>query len=54
MGLLGPGPNCGSGALKIIAAMLERPVVERILTHPALDPQPPMGRPREAGQSFTT
>ena len=26
-------PNCGAGELKIIAAILERPVVEKILTH---------------------
>jgi hypothetical protein len=26
-------PNCGAGELKIIAAILERPVIERILTH---------------------
>jgi hypothetical protein len=43
-------PNCGSGELKIIAAILERPVVEKILTHLGLDPQPPpRGRAREAG-----
>ena len=32
--------NCGGG-LKIIAAILEQPVIEKILTHPRLDPQPP-------------
>jgi hypothetical protein len=37
-------PNCGAGELKIIAAILERPVIEKILTHLGLDPQPP---PRE-------
>ena len=43
-------PNCGGGELKIIAANLERPVVEKILTHLGLDPQPPpKGRAREAG-----
>jgi hypothetical protein len=26
-------PNCGGGELKIIAAILERPVIEKILTH---------------------
>jgi hypothetical protein len=26
-------PNCGAGELKIIAAILERPVIEKILTH---------------------
>ena len=44
-------PNCGGGELKIIAAILERPVIEKILTHLGLDPQPPpKGRAREAGQ----
>ena len=44
-------PNCGAGQLKIIAAILERPVIEKILTHLGLDPQPPpRGRAREAGQ----
>ena len=43
-------PNCGAGELKIIAAILERPVIEKILTHLGLDPQPPpKGRAREAG-----
>jgi hypothetical protein len=41
-------PNCGAGELKIIAAILERPVIEKILTHLGLDPQPPpRGRARE-------
>jgi hypothetical protein len=44
-------PNCGAGELKIIAAILERPVIERILAHLGLDPQPPpRGRARDAGQ----
>jgi hypothetical protein len=44
-------PNCGGGELKIIAAILERPVIEKILTHLGLDPQPPpRGRAREVGQ----
>jgi hypothetical protein len=43
-------PNCGAGELKIIAAILERQVIEKILTHLGLDPQPPpKGRAREAG-----
>jgi hypothetical protein len=43
-------PNCG-GELKIIAAILERPVIEKILTHLGLDPQPPPRAPaREPGQ----
>jgi hypothetical protein len=46
-------PNCGAGELKIIAAILERSVIEKILTHLGLDPQPPpRGRAREAGQDF--
>ena len=44
-------PNCGGAELKIIAAILERPVIDKILTHLGLDPQPPpKGRAREAGQ----
>ncbi len=47
-------PDCGGGALKIIAAILGQPVIEKILTHLGLDPQPPpKGRTREAGQDFT-
>ncbi len=46
-------PNCGAGELKIIAAILERPAIEKILTHLGIDPQPPpRGRAREAGQDF--
>jgi hypothetical protein len=46
-------PNCGGGELKIIAAILERPVIQKILSHLGLDPQPPpRGRAREAGQDF--
>jgi hypothetical protein len=46
-------PNCRAGELKIIAAILERPVIEKILTHLGLDPQPPpRGRACEAGQDF--
>lgn len=42
--------NCGAGELKIIAAVLERPLIYKILTHLGLDPQPPpRGRAREAG-----
>jgi hypothetical protein len=44
-------PNCGGGELKIIAAILERPVIDKILTPLGLDPQPPpRGRAREEGQ----
>ena len=46
-------PNCGAGELKIIAAILERQVIEKILGHLGLDPQPPpKGRAREAGLHF--
>ena len=48
-------PNCGSAEFKIIAAILERQVIEKILTHLGLDPQPPpRGRAREAGHDFAT
>ena len=47
--------NCGAGELKIIAVIFERPVIEKILTHLGLDPQPPpRGRPREAAVENTT
>ena len=46
-------PNCG-GELKIIAAILEQPVIEKMLGHLGLDPQPPpKSRAREAGQDCT-
>lgn len=46
-------PNGGNEKLKIIAALLERPVIEKILAHLGLDPQPPpRGRAREAGPHF--
>ena len=35
------GPRCGAGDVKIIAAILERAVIGRILTHLGLDPRPP-------------
>lgn len=41
-------PNCGGGEMKIIAAILERLVIVKILTHLGLDPRPPPpGRARE-------
>ena len=44
-------PNGGAGNLKIVAAILERPVIEKILTHLGLDPQPPPRAPaREPGR----
>jgi hypothetical protein len=46
-------PNCRAGVLKIIAAILERTVIEKILTHLGLDPQPPPRGPAcEAGARF--
>jgi hypothetical protein len=46
-------PNCGAGELMNIAAILERPVIEKILTHLGLDAQPPpRGRARQAGHDF--
>ena len=42
-------PNCGGWALKIIAAILERPVIEKILTHLGLEPQPPPRAPSARG-----
>jgi hypothetical protein len=44
-------PNCGGGGeLKITMAILERQVIEKILSHLGLDPKhPPKGRAREAG-----
>ena len=46
-------PNCGAGELRIIAVILERPVIEKILSHLGLAPQPPpKGRVREAGLHF--
>jgi hypothetical protein len=41
------------GELQMIAAMLERAVIQKILAHLGLDPQPPpKGRVREAGLHF--
>ena len=37
-------PNCG-GKLKIITAILEQPVIERILTHPGLQARAPPRAP---------
>jgi hypothetical protein len=44
-------PSCGSGELKIIAAILGSPVIEKILTHLGLQARAP---PRSAarGQSL--
>jgi urea transport system ATP-binding protein len=44
-------PNSGRGEPKIIAAILERPVIEKILTHLGLDLRPPPRAPaREPGR----
>jgi len=46
-------PHCCAGELKIIAAILERPAIEKTLTHLGIDPQPPpRGLARAAGQDF--
>lgn len=38
-------PSCGGGELKIIAAILERPAIEKILAHLGLEPQRPPKAP---------
>jgi hypothetical protein len=40
-------PNCG-GELKIIAAILETPVIERILNRPGVPARPPPRSPARA------
>jgi len=45
-----PSCYCGGGELQIIAATLEQPVIEKILSQLELDPQlPPICRTSEAG-----
>lgn len=39
-----PCPNCG-GVLKIIAAILEQPVIEKIVTHVRLKARAPLRAP---------
>ena len=39
-----PCPNCGGG-VKVIAAILEQPVIEKILTHLGLQPHAPPRAP---------
>jgi hypothetical protein len=50
-------PNCGGGELKIIAAILERPVIEKILTHLGLRPDVRVRKDshacRRPGRDFT-
>ena len=46
-------PSCDAGELKIIAAILQRAAIEKILTHLGLDPRPPhRGRASQAGHAF--
>ncbi len=46
-------PSCGAGELKIIAAILQRAAIEKILAHLGWDPRPPpRGRASEAGHAF--
>jgi len=42
-------PNCG-GELKIIAAILEQPVIEKILTHLGLQARAPPRAPARGSQ----
>jgi hypothetical protein len=45
--------NCGVAQFKIVAAILERPVMGKILIYLGLDPQPPpKGRVRAVGPHF--
>ena len=46
-------PNCGAGEVKIIAAILEWLVIQKILDHLRPDPQQlPKGRARDPGPYF--
>ncbi len=38
-------PNGGTGQLKVVATMVERAVIEKLLRHLGLDPQPPPRAP---------
>jgi len=42
-------PNCG-GHLKIIAAIMEQPVIEKIVTHLGLQPRAPPSAPAPRSQ----
>jgi hypothetical protein len=47
-------PICGSGDLKSVAAIVQRPAIEKIPTHLRLDSQPlPRGSAREAERDPT-
>ena len=41
-------PNCGGGRVEIIAAILERPVIEKIIEQVGLGRQPPPKAPARA------
>ncbi len=46
-------PRAGGGSQRIIAAILERAVIGKTLTHLGRDPQPPArSKAREAGHEF--
>ncbi len=46
-------PTCGGGQFKITAALVERPLIEKILSHLGLNPQaPPKGWAHDAGHDF--
>ncbi len=48
-------PNCGAGVPKLIAAVLERPAIGKVMTHLGLDPQPlPEGGRVRAGNTGAT
>jgi hypothetical protein len=48
-------PTCGSGEFEIIAAIVERPLVQKTVTHLGLDRRPPpTGRARLAGHPTAT
>jgi hypothetical protein len=52
-GLKAEEADSGAGELKIIAAILERLLIQKILSPLGLDPQPsPKGRAREPGLHF--
>jgi hypothetical protein len=46
-------PSCGAGERTIIAAILERPMIQKVLDHLVLDAQPPpRGRAHKPGPHF--
>lgn len=44
-------PHCDGWELRIVAAILKRPLIEKILTHLGLDPQPPHQGPGARGEA---